>query len=56
MRTSTVCVPGGNPVIRKTPFASVIPAAVYDTVIAAIAGPIAVAAVARRQDRERLDW
>jgi rod shape-determining protein MreD len=33
-----------------------LPAAIYDTVLAAVAGPLAVALIARRQDRERLDW
>ena len=35
---------------------TVLPAAVYDTVLAALIGPALVALIARRQDRDRLDW
>jgi hypothetical protein len=35
---------------------AILPGAVYDAVLAALIGPIAIAALARRQDRERLDW
>lgn len=45
-----------GPIPAPDPLGSVVPAAIYDAVIAAIVGPIAVAAMARRQDRERLDW
>jgi rod shape-determining protein MreD len=39
------------------PIGSVLPAAVYDVIVAAIIGPLAVTAIARRQpDRDRLDW
>jgi len=34
----------------------VVPSAVYDTVLAAIAGPLVVAVVARRRETERVDW
>lgn len=37
-------------------FDSVVPSAVYDTVLAAIVGPLVVAIVARRQAAERVDW
>jgi rod shape-determining protein MreD len=37
-------------------FDSVVPSAVYDIVLAAIAGPLTVAIVARRQAAERVDW
>jgi hypothetical protein len=37
-------------------FDSVVPSAVYDTVIAALVGPLVVAIVARRQAAERVDW
>jgi rod shape-determining protein MreD len=37
-------------------FGSVVPSAVYDTVLAAIAGPLAVAIVMRRQVQDRVDW
>lgn len=45
-----------GPIPAPDPLGAVVPAAVYDLVIAAIVAPLAVAAVARRQDRERLDW
>jgi rod shape-determining protein MreD len=34
----------------------VAPSAVYDTVLAAIVGPLVVAVVARRRETERVDW
>jgi len=34
----------------------VIPSAIYDTIVAAIVGPLAVAVVARRREAERVDW
>ena len=34
----------------------VVPSAIYGTIVAAIVGPLAVAAVARRRDTERVDW
>lgn len=43
-------------VLSASTFDSVMPSAVYDTVLAAIAGPLAVAIVARRQAAERVDW
>lgn len=37
-------------------FGAVPPSAVYDAVLAAIAGPLAVAVVLRREAAERVDW
>lgn len=37
-------------------FDPVIPSAIYDVVLAAIVGPLAVAVVARRQSADRVDW
>jgi rod shape-determining protein MreD len=37
-------------------FDTVVPSAIYDTVLAAIVGPLVVAIVARRQAAERVDW
>jgi rod shape-determining protein MreD len=42
--------------LTSTAFAAVAPSAVYDVVLAAIAGPLAVAVVVRRQAAERMDW
>jgi rod shape-determining protein MreD len=42
--------------LQPTAFGSVLPSAVYDVVLAAIAGPLAVAVVMRRQAAERVDW
>lgn len=45
-----------GPVPVGDPVTSVLPGAVYDTVLAAIFGPLAVAMVDRRRDAERVDW
>jgi rod shape-determining protein MreD len=45
-----------GPIPAPDPVGAILPAAIYNAVIAAIAGPIAVAALARRENRERLDW
>ena len=45
-----------GPVPASDPLAAVIPAAIYDAMLAAIVGPLAVALIARRENRERLDW
>jgi rod shape-determining protein MreD len=45
-----------GPIAAADPLGSVLPPAIYDAVIAALIGPLAVAVLARRQDRERLDW
>jgi rod shape-determining protein MreD len=37
-------------------FGSVMPSAVYDTVVAAIVGPLTVAILQRRQNADRVDW
>jgi rod shape-determining protein MreD len=37
-------------------FASVMPSAVYDTVLAAFVGPLTMAFVLRRQNADRVDW
>ncbi|HYO42626.1 MAG TPA: hypothetical protein VES19_05445 [Candidatus Limnocylindrales bacterium] len=37
-------------------FAPVMPSAVYDTVLAAIVGPLTIAIVQRRQNADRVDW
>lgn len=42
--------------LTGAPLEAVVPSAVYDTVLAAIAGPLAVAIVLRRRETERVDW
>jgi len=42
--------------ISDAAVAAVIPSAVYDTVLAAVFGPLVVAVVARRRDAERVEW
>jgi rod shape-determining protein MreD len=42
--------------ITDASLAAVIPSAVYDTILAAVFGPLAVAIVARRRETERVDW
>jgi rod shape-determining protein MreD len=37
-------------------FVSVMPSALYDTVLAAFAGPLTMAVVMRRQNADRVDW
>jgi hypothetical protein len=41
--------------LSTTALAAVVPSAVYDTVLAAIFGPLAIAIVLRRRE-ERVDW
>jgi hypothetical protein len=36
--------------------AAILPSAVYDTLLAAVVGPLVVAVAARRRDAERVDW
>jgi rod shape-determining protein MreD len=43
-------------VLAAAAFDTVIPSAVYDVILAAIVGPLAVAIVMRRQSAERVDW
>lgn len=38
------------------PVATFLPGAIYDTVLAAIAGPLAVAIVMKRREAERVEW
>lgn len=38
------------------PVSAIAPSAVYDTLFAAIVGPLAIAIAARRRDSERVDW
>lgn len=45
-----------GPIPAADPLSAVLPAAIYDAVLAAIIGPVAVAVLARRDHRERLDW
>ncbi len=45
-----------NTSFAAAPIGAVIPSAVYDAVAAAVVGPLAVAVVARRRDRDRVDW
>jgi rod shape-determining protein MreD len=42
--------------ITDTAIAAVLPSAVYDTILAALFGPLAIAVVARRRESERVDW
>jgi rod shape-determining protein MreD len=41
--------------LSPTALAAVLPSAVYDTILAAVVGPLAIAVVARRRE-ERMDW
>lgn len=52
---------GSTTALTSAPFdgaalAPVVPSAVYDTVLAAIVGPLVVAVAARRRETERVDW
>lgn len=42
--------------ISDAALATVVPSAVYDTVLAILVGPLVVAIVQRRRETERLDW
>jgi rod shape-determining protein MreD len=42
--------------LTGAPLDALVPSAVYDAVVAAIAGPLAVAVVLRRRETERVDW
>jgi hypothetical protein len=42
--------------ITDSALGAVLPSAVYDTVLAAAFGPLAIAIVARRRETERVDW
>jgi rod shape-determining protein MreD len=42
--------------LSSAAFGTVMPSAVYDAVLAAMVGPLAVAIVQRRQNADRVDW
>lgn len=42
--------------LSSSAFVAVMPSAVYDTVLAALVGPLVVAIVQRRQNADRVDW
>ena len=42
--------------ITDAAFGAVIPSAIYDTILAALFGPLVIAIVARRREAERVDW
>jgi rod shape-determining protein MreD len=42
--------------ITSAALGAVVPSAIYDTVLALVFGPLAVAIMARRRDQERVDW
>ena len=46
----------GTPVAAPDPVSAVLPGAAYDTVIAVLIGPLAIAIHDRRADQERVDW
>jgi hypothetical protein len=46
----------GVPLPVDDPLSSVLPAAAYDVVLAAIIGPLAIAIHDRRMQQERVDW
>ncbi len=45
-----------GPIAAPDPVGTLLPGAIYNTLIAALLGPPAVFAIMRRQNRERLDW
>ncbi len=45
-----------SPIPTPDPLGAIVPTAVYDALLAAIVGPLWVAVIARRENRERLDW
>lgn len=45
-----------NAPLVGTPVVAAAQSAVYDTVLAAIVGPLVIAIVARRRDQDRIDW
>jgi rod shape-determining protein MreD len=46
----------GEPVPVDDPVSVILPGAIYDAVLAAIIGPLAIAIHDRRMDQERVDW
>jgi rod shape-determining protein MreD len=49
--TALTAVPLSDPALR-----SIVPSGLYDTALAVVVGPLAVAIVLRRRDAERVDW
>jgi rod shape-determining protein MreD len=47
---------GEQPLPIDDPIATVLPTAIYDAVLAALVGPLAVAVHDRRVEQERVDW
>jgi rod shape-determining protein MreD len=45
-----------EPIAVEDPWSYVLPGVLYDTVLAAVLGPLAVAIHDRRMDQERVDW
>ena len=45
-----------SPIPVEDPVALVLPALVYDTILAALIGPLVVSIHDRRADAERVDW
>lgn len=43
-------------VLSQAAMSTIVPSAVYDTVLSAIAGPLTIAIVLRRQGQDRVDW
>ena len=46
----------GTPIPVADPLGTVLPSAIYDAVLAAIVGPLAIAVHDRRMEQERVDW
>jgi rod shape-determining protein MreD len=46
----------GTPLPVEDPLKAVLPSAIYDAILAAIVGPLAIAVHDRRMDQERVDW
>jgi len=42
--------------LSQAALGTVLPSAVYDTIVAAVVGPLVMAIVMRRQGQERMDW
>jgi len=45
-----------SPIHVADPFAAVLPSIVYDTILAALIGPLAISIHDRRAEVERMDW
>ena len=46
----------GAPIPLADPLGTVLPSAIYDAVLAALIGPLAIAVHDRRVNQERVDW